>query len=101
MKILFLTLARIDSIAKVVVEDEMAPGLQVLVAKEGKVVYRKSFGHYTYEKKQAVTNESIYDLASVTKILAALPMIMKAEEEGYEPFSLDELRRDISNAKKA
>ena len=80
-------LARIDSIAKVVVEDEMAPGLQVLVAKEGKVVYRKSFGHYTYEKKQAVTNESIYDLASVTKILAALPMIMKAEEEGK--FTLD------------
>ncbi|MFD1315585.1 glycoside hydrolase family 3 N-terminal domain-containing protein [Namhaeicola litoreus] len=80
-------LTRIDSIAKVVVEDEMAPGLQVLVAKDGKVVYRKSFGYYTYDKEQPVTNESIYDLASVTKILAALPMIMKAEEEGK--FTLD------------
>jgi beta-glucosidase-like glycosyl hydrolase/CubicO group peptidase (beta-lactamase class C family) len=80
-------LARIDSIARVVLEDEMAPGLQVLVAKDGKVVYRKSFGFYTYEKEHPVTNESIYDLASVTKILAALPMIMKAEEEGK--FTLD------------
>lgn len=75
-------LTRIDSVAKVVIEDKMAPGLQVLVAKDGKVVYRKSFGHYTYDQKEPVTNESIYDLASLTKILGGLPMIMKAEEEG-------------------
>lgn len=80
-------LSRIDSIAKVVIDSAMAPGLQVLVARYGKVVYRKSFGYYTYDKRKKVTDESIYDLASVTKILGGLPMIMKAEEEGK--FNLD------------
>ncbi|MCF6296916.1 MAG: serine hydrolase [Flavobacteriaceae bacterium] len=74
-------LTRIDSIAKLVIDLSMAPGLQVLVARQGKIVYRKSFGHHTYDAKKKVNNQSIYDLASVTKILGGLPMIMKAEEE--------------------
>jgi len=86
-------LNRIDSIAKVVIDSAMAPGLQVLVARHGKIVYRKNFGYYTYDKKKKVTNESIYDLASVTKILGGLPMIMKAEEEGK--FNLDTPLGDI------
>jgi len=86
-------LDRIDSIAKVVIDSAMAPGLQVLVARYGKVVYRKSFGYYTYDKRKKVTNESIYDLASVTKILGGLPMIMKAEEEGK--FNLDSPLGDL------
>jgi len=75
-------LNRIDSIAEVVIKEEMAPGLQVLVARRGKIIYRKNFGYYTYDTKRKVTDNSIYDLASVTKILGGLPMIMKAEEDG-------------------
>jgi beta-N-acetylhexosaminidase len=75
-------LARIDSIAKEVLDSSMAPGMQVLVARKGKVVYLKSYGYYTYDARKAVDEESIYDLASVTKILGGLPMIIKAEEEG-------------------
>jgi beta-N-acetylhexosaminidase len=75
-------LNRIDSLATVVIDSAMAPGLQVLIARYGKVVYRKSFGYYTYDSIRKVNNESIYDLASVTKILGGLPMIMKAEEDG-------------------
>ena len=75
-------LARIDSVAQVVIDSGMAPGLQVLVARRGKVVYRKSFGFYTYDQRKRVDNSSIYDLASVTKILGGMPMIMKAEEDG-------------------
>ncbi len=75
-------LQKIDSVAKLVIDSSMAPGLQVLVARHGKVVYRKSFGYFTYDKKVKVDNNSIYDLASVTKILGGLPMIMKAEEDG-------------------
>jgi beta-glucosidase-like glycosyl hydrolase/CubicO group peptidase (beta-lactamase class C family) len=82
-----LMLSRIDSIAKEVIDSAMAPGMQVLVARKGKVVYRKSFGYYTYDSIKKVDNSSIYDLASVTKILGGLPMIMKAEEEGK--FDLD------------
>jgi len=75
-------LNRIDSIAKEVIDSAMAPGMQVLVARHGKVVYRKSFGYYTYDSIKKVNDKSIYDLASVTKILGGLPMIMKAEEDG-------------------
>ncbi len=75
-------LARIDSVAEVVMDSAMAPGMQVLVARKGKVVFRKSYGHYTYDSIQHVDNQSIYDLASVTKILGGLPMIIKAMEDG-------------------
>jgi len=71
----------IDSLAKIVIDEKMAPGLQVLVARYGKVVYQKSFGFHTSDKKIKVDNSHVYDLASLTKILASLPLIMKAEEE--------------------
>ena len=80
-------LQRIDSVAELVIDSAMAPGMQVLVARHGKVVYRKSYGYYTYDEKKKVDNNSIYDLASVTKILGGLPMIIKAEEDGK--FDLD------------
>ena len=75
-------LARIDSVFKVVIDDEMAPGGQVLVARYGKIVYRKGFGYHTYQKKKLVSITDVYDLASLTKILGGLPLIMKSEEEG-------------------
>ena len=73
-------LQKIDSVTAVVVDSLMAPGGQVLVARYGKVVYHKSFGYHTYDKKQKVALTDLYDLASVTKILGGLPMIMKSEE---------------------
>ncbi len=74
-------LKRIDSIAKEAIEQKMAPGLQVLVARKGKVVYNKSFGFHTDEEKVSVKNSHIYDVASMTKILASLPLIMELEEQ--------------------
>ena len=75
-------LQKIDSLAQIVVNDKMAPGLQVLVARKGKVVYQKSFGFHTSNKKIPVENSHLYDVASVTKILASLPLIMELEEKG-------------------
>ncbi|WP_405565589.1 glycoside hydrolase family 3 N-terminal domain-containing protein [Polaribacter sp. Asnod6-C07] len=80
-------LAYIDTISKTVLEKKMAPGFQVLVARKGKVVYNKSFGYHTDQKKIEVKNSDIYDLASLTKILASLPLLMKAEEEEKIPLS--------------
>ncbi|MEZ7945761.1 MAG: glycoside hydrolase family 3 N-terminal domain-containing protein [Flavobacteriaceae bacterium] len=74
-------LARIDSVATVVLEEKMSPGLQVLVARKGVVVYEKSFGYHTDKMKNPVKNSDVYDVASLTKILASLPMLIKAEEE--------------------
>ena len=76
------SLERIDSLAQEVIKAKMTPGLQVLVARKGKVVYRKSFGYHTSKKQTRVQNTHLYDLASITKILGGLPLVMKAEEEG-------------------
>ncbi len=81
-------LKRIDSIAKIVLDQKMAPGMQVLIAKNGKVIFRKNYGYYTDKKTKKVTDKSIYDLASLTKILGALPQIMKAEEQ--HKFTIDD-----------
>jgi beta-glucosidase-like glycosyl hydrolase/CubicO group peptidase (beta-lactamase class C family) len=72
----------IDSICKAAIAREAFPGCVVLVAKDGKVVYDKAFGHLTYEKKEPVYTETIYDLASVTKICATTMAIMKLYDEG-------------------
>ncbi|ADY30424.1 glycoside hydrolase family 3 N-terminal domain-containing protein [Cellulophaga lytica] len=74
-------LQRIDTLVSAGIDSLMFPGAQVLVARKGKVVYHKSFGKPTYESNEKITNNYIYDLASVTKILGTLPMIMKMEEE--------------------
>jgi len=60
----------------------MAPGVQVLIARKGKVVYQKSFGYHTDAKIKSVKDTDLYDLASMTKILASLPLIMELEESG-------------------
>jgi len=86
-------LQRVDSIANVVIDSAMAPGLQVLVARSGKVIYRKSFGYHTDKKVRKVKDTDLYDLASVTKILGGLPLIMKLEEEGK--LSLDSQLGDL------
>tara|TARA_R110002073_G_scaffold40547_5_gene114936 strand:+ start:24371 stop:27286 length:2916 start_codon:yes stop_codon:yes gene_type:complete len=75
-------LTKIDSVTKMVVDSTVAPGGQVLVARYGKVIYHKSFGYHTYDKNQKVKLTDLYDLASVTKILGGLPLIMKSEELG-------------------
>lgn len=72
----------IDRLVQSGLDSLMFPGAQVLVSRKGKVIYSKSFGKPTYDSKDSVTNESLYDLASLTKILATLPMVMKMEEEG-------------------
>lgn len=74
-------LATIDKRLDTILKQKMTPGAQVLVARHGKVVYHKSFGYHTYKKKRKVKNDDVYDLASLTKILASLPLIMKADEE--------------------
>ena len=75
-------LAVIDSLMGQGLDSLMFPGAQILIARKGKVIYQKSFGKPTYTAVRQVENDYMYDLASLTKILATLPMIMKMEEEG-------------------
>ena len=75
-------LYKIDSIAADAIEKKAMPGCVVLALKDGKVAYEKAFGNFTYEKKKPVTLQTVYDLASVTKIAATTISIMKLYEEG-------------------
>ncbi|WP_298761216.1 glycoside hydrolase family 3 N-terminal domain-containing protein [uncultured Psychroserpens sp.] len=74
-------LKRIDSVANYAVNNKMTPGIQLLVARKGKVIYNKNFGKHTYKGKEKVKFEDLYDVASLTKILATLPLLMELEEK--------------------
>ena len=86
-------LNKIDSLAQIAIDSSMTPGMQILVAKDGKVVYDKNFGYLTYKKKQRVNHNTIYDIASLTKILVTLPIVMKMVEQGK--MSLDTKLKEI------
>lgn len=80
-------LQRIDSVVSTFIGYKAFPGCEVLVAKNGIVVYDKAFGTYTYESSDSVTENTIYDLASVTKAASTTVSLMKLYDEGK--FSLD------------
>jgi beta-N-acetylhexosaminidase len=75
-------LAIIDSVCRAAIAKEAFPGCEVLVAKDGKVVYEKAFGYLSYEKKERAYPATIYDLASVTKICATTMAVMKLFDQG-------------------
>lgn len=75
-------LAEVDKLVNDGLDSLMYPGAQVLVARRGKVIYNKGFGKPTYDSEEPIGVNHLYDLASLTKILATLPTIMKMEEEG-------------------
>jgi beta-N-acetylhexosaminidase len=77
-----LVLQKIDKIAMEAVRSGATPGCQILVARRGKVVYEKSFGYQRYDSATQVTSETIYDLASLTKVSATLQVVMFMHEKG-------------------
>ncbi len=78
---------KIDSIALMAIDSGVAPGIQVLVARNGKVIFHKTYGYLTYENKEPVRTDLLYDFASITKITGALPALMQLY--GQNKFSLD------------
>lgn len=76
------TLAKIDKIAKDAIAKRATPGCVVLVAKNGRIVFEKAYGHHTYERKQKMSTDDIFDLASITKVAATTLSIMKLRDEG-------------------
>ena len=71
----------IESIVKEGLDEKAYPGCQVLVAKDGVIIYNKSFGYFDYESRQPVTESSVYDLASASKAAGTLLAVMKAYDE--------------------
>ncbi len=76
------SLEKIDHIMAEAIAGKATPGGVVLVAKDGKVIFEKAYGHLTYNGTRAVRTDDLYDLASVTKIAATTPAIMKLYDDG-------------------
>ncbi len=93
----------IDSLAKIAVANKMTPGLQLVIARKGRVFYHKNFGYHTYAEKQKVKNDDVYDLASLTKILATLPRIMELQEKDIISMhtTLQEILPELRDTNKA
>ena len=74
--------ARIDSIVDDAMIQKAFPGCNILAAKDGKIIFRKTYGYHTYDHIIPVSENDLYDLASVTKVSGALPAILKLTDEG-------------------
>ncbi|MEK6286691.1 MAG: exo-beta-N-acetylmuramidase NamZ domain-containing protein [Acidobacteriota bacterium] len=76
-------LAKIDEAVLESIARKATPGAVVLVARKGCIVYRKAFGDRAIEpKREAMTVDTIFDLASLTKIVATATSIMILVERG-------------------
>jgi len=76
------TIQKIDSIANDAIMKQATPGCVVLVVKDGVLAFQKAYGNYTYSNQQAMQTESVFDMASVTKICATTLAVMKLYDEG-------------------
>lgn len=75
-------LVGIDAVVQTAIDDFAFPGCQVVVVKDGTVVFDKALGHHTYSKEQPASPGDLYDVASVTKVAATTLAAMKLYEEG-------------------
>ncbi len=86
-------LQRVDSLMQFMMDTMAAPGGVVLATRNGKVIFEKAYGYQTYDKKRKVQTTDLYDVASVTKVLAATTLMMKAYDKGM--FKLDDKLGDL------
>lgn len=82
------SLQQIETIVQQMIDEKAAPGCQIVIAKDNRIVYERSFGHHQYDKKQKVLISDIYDLASVTKIMATTISLMNLDDKGL--FKLED-----------
>jgi beta-N-acetylhexosaminidase len=93
-------LVGIDAIALNAIEERATPGCQVLVAKNGKIIYSKSFGKQEYGKGKLVEQSDLYDLASLTKVAATTFGLMKLYDNATIKIN-DPLKKYLDLGKKS
>jgi len=75
------------------IEAKIFPGAQVFISQHGETLVSKGFGYHTYHKSKEVSTETIFDLASITKVVSATPIVMKLVEN--EELSLEQPINDF------
>lgn len=81
-------LKAIDEIVDGAIKAKALPGCQIFIAIKGKVIFNKSYGTTMYEGSDSITNNHLYDIASITKIASSTAALMKLKSEGK--FDLNE-----------
>ncbi len=99
------TLHKMDVIIREAMRVKAIPGCQVLVARNGKVVWHKAYGFHTYQRRRAVALSDMYDLASITKIASTLAALMRLRDQGkfhedslmgaYDPIPANSNKADL------
>jgi len=74
-------LRKVDSLMETSIQNKNFPGAQIFVKIKDSVIINKSFGYHTYDSLVEVNNSHIYDLASLTKVLASTFSIMKLYDQ--------------------
>jgi beta-glucosidase-like glycosyl hydrolase/CubicO group peptidase (beta-lactamase class C family) len=76
------TLNKIDTIVGKAIKNKVMPGCKILVAREGKVIFERNYGTLNYDTLAPVTDSTIYDIASISKVVGTLQCIMFLKEQG-------------------
>lgn len=73
---------KVDSVIYSAIRQKVFPGCQIVAVKDGKIFFKKSYGRFTYDDTSTeVTNSTLYDIASVTKIASSAMALMKLVSE--------------------
>jgi CubicO group peptidase (beta-lactamase class C family) len=75
-------LNQISLVVQDAINQQVFPGCQVLIARKGKIIYEENFGYLTYQASDAVSSNTLYDLASVSKVASTLQAIMLLYDRG-------------------
>jgi len=81
-------LSRLDTLIWHAIEDSAFPGAAVVAGRSGVIVKNEGYGYYTYDSDRKTSTRSLFDLASLTKVVATTPAIMLLYERGQ--IALDE-----------
>lgn len=77
---------QIDSIVEAGIKMSAFPGCQICIARNGSIIFQKSYGFQTYDSIIPISEESIYDIASLTKVTASVPTLMyMMDEQKWHP----------------
>jgi len=76
--------AALDKIVKTALEEAVAPGVAIAVGRNGRIAYMKGYGYIDWNRpgSPAVDTNTLYDLASLTKVIATTTVAMILEEAG-------------------
>ena len=64
------------------IDEEIFPGAQIFISKGEEIIAHRGFGHHTYDKTSSlIDTASVYDIASITKVMSTVPLVMKLVEK--------------------